>query len=295
MSTDPLDALGPIGLGCVTFGREIDAGAAFALLDHAIARGVTHFDTAAAYGAGASEEIVGAWLASRRPRGLVVATKALPPYAAGPLTASVESSLRRLRAATLELFYLHRWDATLTDDTLALLDTFMRAGKIRALGISNIGAGQLAAVLERQRALGLAPFRVLQCNQNLAVSELDAPMRAGCAAHGLRVVTFSPLGAGFLTGKHRAGVAPGSRFALIPGHQAIYFQPAARARLDRLLALAARTGHPPAHLALAWALHRPDVAAVLVGGRTPAHLDQALAARAVDDAPLLAELDALTN
>ena len=295
MSSDPLDALGPIGLGCVTFGREIDATASFALLDHALARGVTHLDTAAVYGAGASEDIVGQWLASRRPRGIVVATKAVPPYTAGPLAASIEGSLRRLGVDTIDLFYLHRWDATLTDETLALLDASVRDGKIRALGVSNIAPTQLTAVLARQRALGFTPFRVLQCNQNLAVTELDAPMRAVCAEHALRVVTFSPLGAGFLTGKHRDGVAPGSRFELIPGHQSIYFQPTARARLERLLALAARTGQAPAHLALVWALHRPEVACVLVGGRTPAHLDQAFAARADDDATLLAELDAIRN
>lgn len=295
MNPASLYALGPIGLGCVTFGREIDATASFALLDHALALGVRHLDTAAVYAAGASEDIVGQWLGSRRPRGVFVATKAVPPYTSAPLTASIEGSLRRLGVDTIDLFYLHRWDATLTDETLALLDAAVRGGNIRTLGISNIAPPQLAAVLARQRELACEPFRVLQCNQNLAVTEFDAAMRAVCAQYAVRVVTFSPLGAGFLTGKHRDGVAPGSRFELIPGHQAIYFQPVALQRLERLLTLAARTGRTSAHLALVWALHRAGVASVLVGGRTPAHLDQAFAARANDDATLLAELDAIRN
>src|SRR5204862_2036273 len=106
------------------------------------------------------------------------------------------------------------------------------------------------------------------------------------------IVTYSPLGAGFLTSKHQRGVEPGSRFALIPGHQRIYFHEAAWRRLARLEAVAARTGHSQAHLALAWALHQPGVASVLVGGRTPAHLDQALAAEAFDDPAIFAELEA---
>ena len=74
-----MNPLPRIGLGCVTFGREIDEAASFALLDHAFARGVTHFDTAAAYGGGASETILGKWLASRKPEGITIATKILPP------------------------------------------------------------------------------------------------------------------------------------------------------------------------------------------------------------------------
>ena len=81
-----------IGLGCVTFGREIDEDASFALLDHALERGITHFDTAAAYGGGASETILGKWLASRKPVNITVATKILPPYDWMDIT----DSLRRL-------------------------------------------------------------------------------------------------------------------------------------------------------------------------------------------------------
>ncbi|MEQ1853064.1 MAG: aldo/keto reductase, partial [Chthoniobacteraceae bacterium] len=108
----------------------------------------------------------------------------------------------------------------------------------------------------------------------------------------IAIVTYSPLGAGFLTGKHQRGVAPGSRFDLVPGHQDVYFHESAYRRLARLEAVAARTGLSQAHLALAWALHQPGIASVLIGGRTPAHLDQALAAEALDDPALFVELAA---
>ncbi|MEJ1972459.1 MAG: aldo/keto reductase [Lacunisphaera sp.] len=284
-------SLSEIGLGCATFGREIDEAASHGLLDYALAHGVTHFDTAAAYSAGLSESILGRWLAARRPERVTVVTKLLPPYTAAELGAKAGASLARLGRDTVDVFYLHRWDPSLDDDALAALEQVRRAGQCRALGVSNIRPDQLQALVARQRELGLRPFDCLQCNQNYAVTELVPAMLEACAAFGLRIETFSPLGAGFLTGKHRAGVVPGSRFDVSPGHQAIYFQPEARRRLERLHAVATATGHPPEHLALAWALRASGVATVLIGGRTPAHIDQALTARNFDDPDALAALD----
>jgi len=282
-----------IGLGCVTFGREIDEAAAHVLLDHAYARGVTFFDTASAYSQGASESIIGRWMASRRPAtgSMTVATKILPPYQPARIAEAVGASLRRLGLATIDLLYLHRWDATAeSPDVLAALDALMQTGKVRALGASNYNLPQLKTALALQERHGLARFSVVQNNHNLAVRDVSAELREFCTAWKVAIVTYSPLGAGFLTGKHRHGVQPGSRFDLVPGHQDVYFHEQAYRRLARLESVAARTGHSQAHLALAWALHQPGVASVLVGGRTPAHLDQALAAQVFDDPALFAEL-----
>jgi len=250
-----------IGLGCVTFGREIDEAASFALLDHALERGVTHFDTAAAYGGGASETILGKWLASRKPEGITVATKILPPYD----RIDVTPSLKRLGVEQIDLLYLHQWH-----DTAVQADAALEKLPVKRFGASNVPLEQLRSVGPR--------FRVAQNNHNLAVSEVSDELRVYCAANDIDIVTYSPLGAGFLTGKHQNGVQAGSRFEIIPGHQNVYFHDAAYQRLARLEAVAKRTGHSQAHLALAWALHQPGIDTVLVGGRTPAHLDQAFAA-----------------
>lgn len=284
-----------IGLGCVTFGREIDEAAAHILLDHACERGVTFFDTAAAYAQGASESIIGRWLTSRRPAAgtVTVATKILPPYEPGRLADIVGVGLRRLGIAVIDLLYLHRWDATAeAPATLAALDALVRAGLVRALGASNYNQQQLEIALALQQQHGLERFSVVQNNHNLAVSDVSTEYRQFCAARKIAIVTYSPLGAGFLTSKHQRGVQPGSRFDLVPGHQDVYFHDEAQRRLARLELVAARTGHSQAHLALAWALHQPDVASVLVGGRTPAHLEQALAAQTFNDPALFAELQA---
>ncbi len=287
-------ALSRLCLGGSTFGRENDRATSFTLMDGAMERGITLIDTAATYAEGASELIVGAWLASRRPDPgrLSVATKIYPPYTPGAIDSGAAASAARLGVGIIDLLYLHKWDATAeTPDALEALDRLVRSGRARALGVSNFTPGQLERTLLLRARLGVAPFRVLQNCNNLAVRDVDGDLRRVCAQHGVALVTYSPLGAGFLTGKHRGGVAPGSRFAVAPGHQPIYFQPTAERRLDRLAAIAARTGHPMPRLALAWAIHQPGVTSVLIGGREPAHLDQAFAALAMDDPGLLAALD----
>lgn len=267
-----------IGLGCVTFGREIDEVASFALLDHALECGVRHFDTAAAYGGGASEAILGRWLASRRPVGITIATKILPPYDRIDIT----PSLKRLGVEQIDLLYLHQWH-----ETALLLDAAADALPVSRWGVSNF-------TLEQLRASG-PRFRVIQNNHNLAVSDVAEDLKAYCERAGISIVTYSPLGAGFLTGKHQNGVEAGSRFQIIPGHQNVYFHELAFQRLARLRAVAEHTGHSQAHLALAWALHQPGIETVLIGGRSPAHLDQAISARGFDDVGILDALSCITK
>ncbi|MFA6564100.1 MAG: aldo/keto reductase [Verrucomicrobiia bacterium] len=284
-----------IGLGCVTFGREIDEAAAHRMLDGAFERGITFFDTASAYSQGASESIIGRWMASRSPaaRSVTVATKILPPYEPARIAEAVDASLQRLGLAAIDLLYFHQWHATAESPAIiTALDALVRAGRVRALGASNYNLPQLETALTLQERHGLACFSVMQNNHNLAVRDVSAELRQFCAAREIAIVTYSPLGAGFLTGKHQHGVQPGSRFDLVPGHQDVYFHEEAYRRLARLESVAARTGHSQTHLALAWALHQPGVTSVLVGGRTPAHLDQALAAQTFDDPALFAELEA---
>ncbi|WP_438479729.1 aldo/keto reductase [Oleiharenicola lentus] len=293
-SSPVVPAFSRICLGGATFGREIDQVASFALMDHGVANGVTLFDTAANYSAGESERIIGAWLAARpsvkRPG---IATKIYPPYTEAQVVSAVAASAARLGIETIDLLYLHKWDETAdTPAVLRALDRLVREGRVSRLGASNYTAAQLKRALALQGRLGLKPFQVVQNNHNLAVRTVDDEMRQLCAAHGVAIITYSPLGAGYLTGKHRGGVEAGSRFAVIPGHQDVYFNPLAERRLARLQEVSVRNGLAMTHLALAWALHQRGVASVLIGGRTPAHLDQAFAASRYDDAGVFAELEA---
>jgi aryl-alcohol dehydrogenase-like predicted oxidoreductase len=283
------------GFGTATFGREVQAADALALLDHAYGRGIRHFDTAAAYSAGRAEELVGQWLATRGTREtLTLATKVLPPYSAAALDQAITASLRRLGVPHVDLLYLHRWDTSAeTDEALRTLDTWVRRGAVGALGASNITPDSLETALARQRRGDFAPFRWIQNNQNYAVRDAPAAFRRSCRDAGVAVVTFSPLGAGFLTGKHGSGVVAGSRFAVAPAHQPIYFTPAGEARLAALRQTATRHGLEPTALALAWAASRANTSVVLLGARSTEQIDQAFTARATVPADALVELDQL--
>ncbi|MBM3873408.1 MAG: aldo/keto reductase [Verrucomicrobia bacterium] len=300
MSLPPLYPSAPplvrIALGSSTFGREIQAEAAFSLMDRARERGVMMFDTAATYTAGASETIMGQWLADRRPdrASLIVATKIYPPYTPAEIDAATAVSAKRLGVDVIDVLYLHKWDAAVTTlETLRALDALVRSGRVRALGASNFNAQQLGDALAAQAAHGLERFRLLQNNNNLAVRDVNEALVSLARDYGVAIVTYSPIAAGFLTGKHRTGVVPGSRFDMAPGHQPIYFAPEPQRRLAQLEALSSLSGQPMANLALAWALNRPGVSTVLIGGRGPHYVDQAFAALAIDDPGLLAALGAI--
>jgi 1-deoxyxylulose-5-phosphate synthase len=271
-----------IGLGGATFGREIDEPAALAVLDRAIERGITLFDTAEAYSGGRSEEILGRWVASRQVRDqIVLATKIAPPLDRARVIASAEASLRRLQAETIDLFQLHSFDPrTPLEETLEALDMLIHAGTIRYAGCSNFAAWQVIKALWRQDTHSWARLESVQPVYNLALREAERELLPLCADQQLGVITYSPLGAGFLTGKYRQGgpVPAGTRFDIVPGHQDIYFNDAAYAAMERLRAHAAELGVPMARLGLAWVLSRPGTSATLVGARSPAQVDQAFEA-----------------
>ena len=280
-----------IGLGGATFGREIDQAGAFAVLDCALERGITLFDTAEAYSAGRSEEILGRWISSRGIHDqIVLTTKVTLPLGRARVIASAEASLRRLQVETIDLFLLHSWDAnTPLEETLEALDTLVQSGKIRNVGCSNFMAEQLGAALAQQGERGWARLEAVQPVYNLAMREIESELLPLCAIQQVGVITYSPLGAGFLTGKYRQGgpVPGGTRFDIVPGHQDIYFNDSAFGAMEQLRAKSAELGMPMAQLGLAWVLGRPGITATLIGARDPAQVDQAFLAAELARSPNL--------
>lgn len=284
-----------IGLGCVTFGREIDEHDAFRLMDYAVANNIALFDTAAAYGSGASEKIVGNWLKQNPTlrKSVCICTKIIPPYTAQQIHQSVNDCLIRLQTGYIDVLYVHRWDEQLANyESWLALHALLQQGIIKNIGVSNFNYSHLVNTLillaDKPESIKI---HYLQNNHNLAVSDIGADIKMLCKENDIRIVTFSPLGAGFLTGKHLNGVQKSSRFDIMPAHQNIYFTPQAQSRLSKLMEVSARTGYPPEFLAMAWATHQPEVYAVLGGGRTPAHLQLAIDARHFYDEQIFAELE----
>jgi len=267
-----------IGMGCVTFGREIDRDDSFEVLDRAMECGITLYDTAEAYAQGASEKVLGEWIADRGVRDrIVLATKVSGVLTKDRIITSAEESLRRLQTDVIDLFQLHIWDdATTLNDTMQALNTLVESGKVRYIGCSNWMAWQLAKSLLLCQASGLARMRSVQPPYNLVEREIEPDLLPLCADQRIGVVSYSPLAAGFLTGKYGHGqqVPTGTRFDVIPEHQPLYFTNHGYAVLGRLEKAAKLSGRSMVQLALAWVLKQPNVTSVLIGARNTAQVDQ---------------------
>ncbi len=274
-----------IGLGCVTFGREIDSQTSFQVMDHSLERGITLFDTAEAYANGASETVLGNWMTERGVRDhIVLATKVNGTLTRERVISSAEASLQRLQTDRIDLFQLHTWDNdTPLEETLAALTNLVEQGKVRAIGCSNWSAWHLCKALLLIQQQGLAPLTSTQPPYNLVQREIEADLLPLCADQEIGTLTYSPLAAGFLTGKYRQGqeVPKGTRFDVIPGHQPIYFTDHGYAVLDQLELAAEQSRRSMVQLAMAWVLGQAGITSVLIGARNTAQVDQAFDAAEV--------------
>lgn len=271
-----------IGLGCVTFGREIDQETSLTILDRAVDRGINLLDTAAVYGEGASEETLGRWLRLRTTRDRVVlATKVSGRLTRDLVIESVEASLRRLATDRIDLLQAHDWDdQTPLEETLEAFESLIQRGLVRFCGCSNWNAAQIRQARSLATEHNRKPLESIQPIYNLVDRHIEEELLDFCSSESIGVMTYSPLGAGFLTGKYRrdAAVPCGTRFDVKPAHQDIYFTDHGYRVMESLRSLADESGQPMARLALAWVLRRQGITSVLVGARKPGHVDQAFEA-----------------
>ena len=268
-----------IGLGSVTFGREIDAETSFSVIDYAMDRSINLIDTAEVYSAGTSETVLGQWLSrSSNRQKVVLGTKIAPPLGRERVLQVAEDSLRRLQTDVIDLYQLHAYDASVPfEETLGALNTLVQQGKVRYLGCSNFDAWQICKALWIADVNGWAPMVSVQPNYNVAIRDIEAELLPFCADQNIGVTSYSPLGAGFLTGKYtKTWTAPkGTRFDVMPDHWDIYENDTSMRRMEGLRAIAEETGISMVQLALAWAIGQPGITSVLIGCRTLSHVDQA--------------------
>ena len=275
-----------IGMGCVTFGREIDQATSLEILDRALECGINLFDTAEAYAKGASERVLGEWIKDRRCRDkIVLATKVSGVLSRERILQSVDESLQRLQVDHIDLFQLHVWDGTTPlEETMDALNTLVKSGKVRFVGSSNWSCWQLAKSLLLSQSQGLARIESVQPPYNLVEREIEADLLPLCGDQQVGVISYSPLAAGFLTGKYGRGdtIPKGTRFDMIPAHQPLYFTPRGYDVLSRLEKAAQQTGHSMVQLSLAWAMQQANVTSVLVGARNLSQVDQAFSAEQIE-------------
>ena len=224
---------------------------------------------------------VAGWLERKCRDRVIVQTKVTPPLTANRIKVSIDASLRRLQTDVIDVMMLHAPDAgTPIEESLRALEAARQAGKVRAIGCSNFNAVQLGAALDESNRRALPRFDVTQFNYNLAVRDAEKELFDVCRSNGVSVQTFSPLGAGFLTGKYQkeTPLPSGTRFDVLPAHQNVYFHDEKFEVVERLRALSMKANLPMAQLALAWVLSNPLVGTVIVGARTRQHIDNAFEA-----------------
>ncbi len=307
-------ALGPftvsaIGLGCMNichaYGPPVPEAQAERLLLAALDAGVTHFDTAALYGFGASETLIGKVLSKHRHR-FTLASKCgmqgvdvkgdgqlvrVIDGRPATLRATCEAALKRLRTDVIDLYYLHRWDKQVPiEESVGALGDLVRAGKIRAVGLSEVSAATL------RRAHAEHPIAAVQTEYSLWTRNPEIAVLDTCRELGAAFVAFSPVARGFLATDVDANALDAKdirrsmpRFA--PEHLA-----ANRRWLPAYRAIAAEVGCTPAQLALAWLLHKAPHILPIPGTANVEHLRENLGADGVVlSADVMQRLEALIN
>ena len=286
-----------LSFGTGTFGGQgdffkewgnTDAAGARRLLDVCLDAGVNMFDSADIYSKGAAESILGEAIKGRPRDALIISTKATFRFGDGEnqvgssrhhLINSLDAALRRLGTDYIDLFQLHGFDArTPAEEVLSTLDTFVRAGKIRYIGVSNFAGWQLMKSLAVADRYGWTRYVAHQAYYSLVGRDYEWDLMPLAKDQGIGTVVWSPLGWGRLTGKIRRG-APLPDVSRLHGDQGppvpedyLY------AVVDALDAVAADTGRTVPQVALNWLLQRPTVATVIVGARNEEQLRQNLGA-----------------
>jgi aryl-alcohol dehydrogenase-like predicted oxidoreductase len=268
-----------------------DVQEASRLVDICLDAGLTLFDSADIYSGGAAEEILGAALKGRRDRALI-STKGTFRRGDGPndvgssrfaLTRSLEASLRRLGTDYIDLYQLHGFDAqTPVEETLQTLDGFVRAGKIRYIGVSNFSGWHLMKSLAASERHGLTRYVAHQAYYSLLGRDYEWELMPLALDQGIGTVVWSPLGWGRLTGKIRRGHPLPKDSRLNAQVVVDKGPPVADEHLfrvtDALESVAAETGKTVPQVALNWLAQRPTVSTIIIGARNEEQLRQNLGA-----------------
>ena len=280
-----------LGLGTMTWGRDTDEHEAREQLLSFVDAGGTLLDTAAGYADGDSESLVGRLLGDVVARDqIVLATKAgisrrtgerVSDASRGHLLSTLDASLARLGVDAVDLWQVHIWsDETPIEETLTALDLAVTSGRAAYVGISNYNGWQTAQAATWQRAVpGRVPLASTQVEYSLLNRRIETEVLPACAALGLGVLPWSPLGRGVLTGKYRTGTPADSRGAssMFSSFVGAYLDDRSNRVVDAVVRAADGLDWTPLEVALTWVRDRPGVTAPIVGARTAAQLEAALA------------------
>ena len=284
-----------LALGTMTWGRDTDEHEAAEQLRFYLDAGGNFIDTAAVYGNGDAERVLGGFLGVMVPRDeIIIATKAGISFKNGErivdnsrtsLIADLDRSLSHLRTDYVDLWQIHTWDEkTPLEEVLSALDYAVSTGKARHVGISNFAGWQLARAVTLQNPIfGKAPLISTQNEYSLLNRKIEREILPASRELGVGVLAWSPLGRGVLTGKYRSGLPSDSRGASPHFSSFIepYFDERSRKIVEAVMVAADGLGLSPLEVSLAWVRDCPGVTSAIIGARTGAQLRGALSAESV--------------
>jgi voltage-dependent potassium channel beta subunit len=292
--------------GWTTFGGSVRDGRVITEIIHAaFEAGINYFDMADVYARGACEQAMGRVLAQFPRQALVLASKCFWPMSESPndrglsrkhIVESVTASLRRLGTDYLDLYFCHRHDPdTPLEETIEALDDLVRQGKILYWGTSEWSGAQLRQAHQVAGDRRRTAPRVEQPQYSLLHRQrVEEEVRPDALECGMGLVVWSPLAMGLLTGKYDQGLPEGSRLARLEWLREKVYSEEVLGRTRRLSELAARSGHTPAQLSLAWLLAQKGVSSVITGATSVTQLRENLAALEVTLEPeVSAELESI--
>lgn len=284
-----------LGLGTMTWGRDTDEHEAAEQLRFYLDAGGNFIDTAAVYGNGDAERVLGGFLGVMVPRDqIIIATKAGISFKSGErvvdnsrtsLIADLDRSLSHLRTEYVDLWQIHTWDEkTPLEEVLSALDYAVSTGRARHVGISNFAGWQLARAVTLQNPIfGKAPIISTQNEYSLLNRKIEREILPASRELGVGVLAWSPLGRGVLTGKYRSGLPSDSRGA--SPHFSSFIEPyldeRSRKIVEAVMVAADGLGLSPLEVSLAWVRDCPGVISAIIGARTGAQLRGALSAESV--------------
>ena len=283
-------------LGCMSFGDPgwrawaLDEETSRPFFRRAVEAGINFFDTADMYSLGRSEEITGRALREfAKLDEVVIATKVYWPMNDRPnmrglsrkhIVQACDASLRRLGVDTIDLYQIHRFDASFPiEETLAALEHLVRQGKVRYIGASSGYAWQMAQALSTSERRGWARFVSMQNHYNLIYREEEREMIPLCASEGVGILPWSPLARGLLARPRKVTDAAATVRATSDAFgKEMYAGQVDWEIVDAVERIAAERAVPMAQVSLAWLLSRPAVTAPIIGATRVSHLDDAIAA-----------------
>ena len=284
-----------LGLGTMTWGRDTDEHEAAEQLRFYLDAGGNFVDTAAVYGNGDAERVLGGFLGVMVPRDqIIIATKAGISFKSGErvvdnsrtsLIADLDRSLSHLRTEYVDLWQIHTWDEkTPLEEVLSALDYAVSTGRARHVGISNFAGWQLARAVTLQNPIfGKAPIISTQNEYSLLNRKIEREILPASRELGVGVLAWSPLGRGVLTGKYRSGLPSDSRGA--SPHFSSFIEPyldeRSRKIVEAVMVASDGLGLSPLEVSLAWVRDCPGVTSAIIGARTGAQLRGALSAESV--------------